>query len=261
MKISAIEEQAVGEIFYQSAGPRGKPQTSTLAILRARASRLPAGVSAVLITSDLQGVAPSWNAGGEARLLGEVLAEHLYELGDVPELADLGVILCGDLFSAPDAAKRGASGDVTSVWDAFSRIAHWVVGVQGNHDEYSTRFSKLLQQNCTLLDGTVADVGGVTLGGVGLIAGQPEKRGRRSAEEQSALSRRVSSQRPDWLLLHEGPPGDPQLQRGSQHIIDALHPDFRGTIIAGHCHWDAPFARLATADCLNVDARAVILTL
>lgn len=260
MKIISIDERPIDELFFQSAGARGKPETSTLPILRARADRLPEGVTAVLVTSDLQGVAPSWSAGGEALLLGEVLAERLYDI-DLPELASLGVVLCGDLFSAPDAAKRGATGDVTSVWEAFSKISNWVVGVQGNHDEYSSRFPRLLEQNCFHLDGTLTTIGGITFGGVALIAGNPDKRGRRSMEEQSRLIRDVSARCPDILLLHEGPPGAPHLQRGSDHILEALHPDFSGLVLAGHCHWSTPLASIGRVQCMNVDATAIIVTL
>lgn len=260
MKIISIDEQAVDEVFFQSAGARGKAETSTLPILRGRVNRLPVGVTALLVTSDLQGIAPSWSAGGEALLLGEVLAERLCEL-DMPELASLGVVLCGDLFSAPDAAKRGATGDVTSVWESFSRVSSWVVGVQGNHDMYSSRFPRLLQQNCHSLDGTLTTLGGITFGGVSLIAGNPDKPGRRSITEQSSLIRSVSSRRPEVLILHEGPPGDPNMQRGSEHVIDALHPDFCGLVLAGHCHWSTPLATIGRVQCMNVDATAIILTL
>jgi len=123
MKILSLEHSPITEIFFQSAGPRGKAETARLPIFRGTADSLPTGVTSLLITSDLQGLAPLWSAGGEARLLGEVLAEQLSELQDIPELSRLGVILCGDLFSAPDAAKRGASGDVTSVWGSLSATA------------------------------------------------------------------------------------------------------------------------------------------
>ena len=258
MKMIDIESEPLTEVFFQSAAGGGRAETARLPIFRARANRLPTGITSLLVTSDLQGVAPLWSAGGEARLLGEVLAEKLSEL-DVPELSQLGVLLCGDLFSAPDASKRGATGDVTSVWAAFAVISKWVVGVQGNHDIYSSHMNSLLSQNCTRLDGTIVEIEGLRIGGVGLIAGNADKMGRRSVEEQSRLIRHVSA-RCDVLLLHEGPPGAPHVQPGSEHILSAIHPDFSGLLIAGHCHWQTPLAEKKKFQCLNVDSIALLIT-
>ena len=260
MRIMAIDETPIQEILFQAASSRGKPETRRLPVLRGRCDRLPDGISALLITSDLQGIAPSWSSGGEARLLGEVLADHVYDLAsDMPELSNLAVILCGDLFSAPDAAERGATGDVTSVWRAFSEISRWVVGIQGNHDTFPSSFANL--GNCTLLDDSVMHRDGFSIGGVGLIAGNPEKRGRRLLHEQSDAIRRVSSAMPDLVLVHEGPPGQAHDQKGSAHVLEALHPEFAGTVVAGHCHWGTPTSTFNKSGLLNVDSRALIVTL
>jgi 3',5'-cyclic-AMP phosphodiesterase len=259
-----VNPNPVQEILFLSAGARGKAETARLPILRATAPRLPTGIDALLLASDLQGVAPSWHGSGESVLLGESLASTLVDLADsIPELHALGVVLCGDLFSAPDAQKRGATGDVTQVWAAFSSIAHWVVGVQGNHDTFSRSMGRLA--NCTLLDGNIVSLGGMRFGGVGLIAGHTEKTGRRAESYQSEAITRVSREGPDFLLLHEGPPGN-GTQPGSAHVREAIVREFTGTLIVGHCHWEDPVldetvARQVGFEMLNVDARAIIVTL
>jgi 3',5'-cyclic-AMP phosphodiesterase len=258
-----VDPKPVHEILFLTAGARGKPETARLPILRATTPRLPDGVRSLLITSDLQGVAPSWHGTGETVLLGELLASTVHELAEsIPELDALGVVLCGDLFSAPDAKKRGATGDVTRVWAAFSEVAHWVVGVQGNHDTFSRSINRL--SNCALLDGNIVTFGGVRFGGVGLIAGQADKVGRRSEDYQSAAIQHVAKENPDFLLVHEGPPGDAS-QPGSPHVLSAIPQAFSGTLIAGHCHWQNPALPAALAkklgfEMLNVDARAIIVT-
>ena len=116
-------------------------ESRALPILSGTVDALPDDLSALLIASDLQGVAPSADHGGALALLGEVLAQELRQLEDldlIPPSRQIGVILAGDLFSAPAGDKRGATGDVRSVWSAFAREARWVAGVAGNHDLFGT---------------------------------------------------------------------------------------------------------------------------
>jgi Icc protein len=254
-----IEEEPLAELLYLSASPRGGAETRRLPILGAVADDLPEDVSALLICSDLQGVAPLWEHGGESLLLGEVLAEYVAGLVDeIPALEHLGVILAGDYFSSPGANKRGATGDVTSVWAAFSRIAQWVVGVQGNHDLVGRSLER--PPNCHLLDGRTVKLGGGRFGGVGLVGGQPGKTGRRDPEDQLRLLRQVLREKPDLLILHEGPPGADRAQPGNAQIGAALPRSFEGTLVCGHVHWPQAASHHGTYQVLNVDSRVILAT-
>ncbi len=104
-----------------------------LPLLEGEVDVLPSGLDALILTGDLQGIAPSWSTGSTG-LLGVRLAEELVELseqGVLPYPERTGVVLAGDLYSAPGANIRGASGDVRAVWEAFADAFRWVAGVQG----------------------------------------------------------------------------------------------------------------------------------
>src|SRR6187401_2440232 len=135
MRILQIDERPVHEIAYTNAASGGGVESRALPVLAGTVDALPPGLSALLIASDLQGVAPSAEAGGALALLGEVLAQELRvmeDLGLIPPREQIGVLLAGDLFSAPAGDKRGATGDVRPVWAAFAREARWAAGVAGN---------------------------------------------------------------------------------------------------------------------------------
>jgi calcineurin-like phosphoesterase family protein len=136
----------------------------------------------------------------------------------------------------------------------MSQVARRVIGVQGNHDTFSSTFRQL--GTCHLLDGTSTG----SIAGVSLIAGNVDKPGRRSEAEQARRIREVTRHAPEVLLLHEGPPGTGAGERGSRFIIDALHEAFDGLIICGHCHWPTPLSTCAEHQVLNVDARAILVT-
>ncbi len=99
------------------------------------------GVAAIVVTSDLQGRENfKHQTGPQLRLLGEWLPQILAEsiLPGLPLPAGrVGVLLAGDFYTVPSLDKRGGSGDVDSVWQAFGEHFHWVVGVAGNHDTYA----------------------------------------------------------------------------------------------------------------------------
>lgn len=71
--------------------------------------------------------------------------------GKLPPIARMGAILAGDLYSVPEANKRGGYGDVADVWSAFASRFAWVAGVAGNHDDVSSVPS--IGDNVYLLDG------------------------------------------------------------------------------------------------------------
>lgn len=260
MRILRVHPTPLADVVHQSARSGGGVEVRSLHILHAEADGLPADVDAVVVTSDLQGVAPCASRGGATDLLGIAVAEAVASLVDEERIpGTLGVWLAGDLYSSPAANRRGADGDCTPVWQAFSDRFAWVIGVQGNHDFYSSDLHPLLARNASLLDGSAVEQGGVVVGGVGLIAGFKLKPNRRDEDEQARRIRHVTGLQPDVLLLHEGPPGQPG-QRGKDWVFDALHNDFKGLVVCGHTHWNDPIATTGRVQVLNVDTRAVVIT-
>lgn len=270
MRILVLDDEPLHEVMYLEAAPRGGSAPRRLPIVRGRVDRLPDGLDALLVASDLQGVAPSWMAGGQSVLLGEVLAGELERLageGLVPPMAGVGVILAGDLYSAPAGDKRGASGDVRDVWLAFASVCRWVVGVAGNHDRFgSEREARRFrgEPGIYLLDGETVALDGLRIGGVSLIIGNPARPGRRSEDDFLASLQRVLDEQPDLVILHEGPDGNAG-QPGNPQIRARLAAGAAALAICGHDHWREPLAELATrgrdsVQVLNVDARAVLLT-
>jgi len=126
MKILNIEAQPFYEIAYKSSGRKGKVQHCRLPFYKVFVDALPDGVSAIAVTSDLQGR----ESGGKNRLLGEQVSEELKLLADVGDIPHVnGVVLAGYLYDYPDCHKLGGSGDVTDVWNAFAEDFSDVVGV------------------------------------------------------------------------------------------------------------------------------------
>lgn len=267
MKIESWGKAPLAEIVYLSASPSGGADTKVLSVDQAFVDKLPDDLDAILVASDLQGIVTDWAAGGVPVLLGEHLAEiylSMADSGTAPSPARVGVVLAGDLFSAPDASKRGATGDVRDVWAAFGASFRWVVGVQGNHDQFGTpreRERLFGPDHLHLLDGGCVSVDGLVLGGVGLVVGNPEKQGRRSEDEFLHLLRGVLKPKPDIVVLHEGPNGD-RGQRGNQSIRTTLEAGRADFSVCGHTHWDSPlYDSSSKSQFLNVDGRAVLLSL
>lgn len=265
MRILGLEKKPLERLRYTNAAKRGGVETASLEILRASVDSLPEGVQGLLATSDLQGVVAPWEYGGETCLLGEYLPEALSAWagdGRFPNPATLGVVLAGDLYSAPAGNVRGATGDVRSVWAAFAASFSWVVGVAGNHDLFGSerdlrRFTA--QPGVHLLDGDSVVVGQTRIGGVGYIIGDPKKPGRRDLDDYMAALDLVLEQRPEVLVLHSGPPGD-RAQRGVAEIRERLLKAPPLLVICGHTDWDYPLYELANgSQILNAHARAVLI--
>ncbi len=268
MRILKLEAEPLYLWPYLSAAPRGGTETQNLPLLQGKVDALPAGLDALVVTSDLQGVAPRALLGGAVALLGEVLADGLACLsaeGMLPPLEHTGVVLAGDLFSDDTALVRGASGDVRSVWDAFGQHFRWVAGVAGNHDNFGTarEWAQFFRQRPEqkMLDGDVVDVDGLRVGGVSGIIGRPDKPGRRDEEAFLRSLRDVIRQDPELLVLHQGPDVPGTRMRGSAAIREGLPARDDLLVICGHAHWNTPLVALpAGPQVLNVDSRAVLLT-
>lgn len=173
-------------------------------------------------------------------------------------MARTGVVLAGDLYSDPQARRRGGRGDVTDVWARFSDEFAWVVGVAGNHDELDLR-AIARRDNASYLDGDSASHDGVRFAGVsGIIGTRARAQRREESEFLDHLVKALASD-PDVVVLHEGPHGDDG-QRGNAAIgqwVDE-HP---ALVICGHVHWQTPLhLRPRGGQTLNVDGRVVVLT-
>lgn len=257
VRIDSIADELLGEVHYLNASPRGGTVVERLPIARATTGALADQLDAIVACSDLQGIVRGH--AGRAELLGVAVAETLEELafdGVIPPAARTGVILAGDLYSVPEANKRGGYGDVATVWAAFADRFAWVAGVAGNHDD--VRGVPALGDHVHLLDGEVVELDGIRIGGVGGIIGSKAKPGRRPEDAFLALVDRVIDRDADILVLHEGPDGGEQ-QRGNSTIRDTIDAGGVGLTICGHDHWRQPLAERADGrQVLNVDARVIV---
>jgi hypothetical protein len=263
MRLLNDRPERLATLPYRAAGPGGATRNLQLAVEILRVDTLPAGCAAMLATGDLQGVAPA-PAGGGPVLLGAALAGYLRlwaEGGLVPPPGEIGVLLTGDLYSAPNADRRGVSGDVHSVWAAFAAAGCPVVlGVAGNHDEVSTGRVGDLGPGAVLLDGSRHRYGELTVAGVSGVIGDPAKPFRRTEEAFLTTVGEVTSPPPDVLLLHEGPRGTGPDQPGRVALRDLLERHTPSITLCGHVHWNRPAAPLGSGHIVNVDARAVLFT-
>ncbi|MEU8181980.1 metallophosphoesterase [Micromonospora sp. NPDC049044] len=250
-------------VAYRQARAGGGIEAAQLPVDRITVDRLPAGCRAVLVAGDLQGVA-SPPFGGDPVLLGVALADYLTvwaEVGLLPPPTEVGVLLAGDLYSAPGADRRGVSGDVTDVWLAFAAAGcPFVVGVAGNHDEIDAAEVAGMGPAVRLLDGDRFTAGGVLFGGVGGVTGGPDRPGRRSERAFLAAIAELTGTPPvDVLVLHEGPSGDEPGQLGNAAVRRLLERRPPALTVCGHVHWNQPLSRLGAGQVANVDGRALLL--
>lgn len=258
LEIVELEREPVARLRYLNATRGGGAQSALLLVERAVVRGLPEELAALVATSDLQGVVRDGRAR-ETRLLGCAVAERLEELafdGVLPPAERTGVLLAGDLYSVPEADKRGGHGDVAAVWRAFAAPFAWVAGVAGNHDDTS---GVELCERVRLLDTDIAELGGLRLGGVGLIGGNPAKRGRRAEADQLERLELVAQSDVDVLLCHEGPAGEPPAQPGHPQIRALVEEHGVPLTVCGHVHWPTPLARHRRGQLLNVDARVLVM--
>jgi Icc-related predicted phosphoesterase len=179
----------------------------------------------------------------------------------VPPVGRVGVPVTGDLYSAPGADRRGASGPVLDVWLAFAPVGcPTVFGVAGNHDEVTATQVAQLGPDVALLDGERRGIGGITVGGISGIVGDPGRALRRTEKDFLPLAGTLTTPPPDVLLLHEGPAGDRAEQLGRVAVRSALERRAPALTLCGHVHWTEPVATLGDRHVVNVDARVVVLT-
>jgi Icc protein len=178
MRILTVNPQPIVEILFLNAGRGpGGFYADQLPVLDAVVDRLPEGVSTIIATADLQGRERFQDGpNGVPRLLGEALPGRLAaEIlpGLALEQEHIGVFLAGDLYTVPALDRRGGSGDVRAVWEAFGDEFAWVVGVAGNHDTFGAdpnaapRFPRHLHY----LDNDRVNIDGCQIAGLGGIIG------------------------------------------------------------------------------------------
>ena len=261
MQFTAIEHHPFHKLAYVSSAGPAPSRRLTLPFLHATVDTLGDGsLKGVVVASDLQG--RELDAGAPGRLLGEAVAEELALLGELEEIPPTNqmlVLLCGDLFDYPDLRKKGGSGPVDRVWQAFSEHFCAVLGVEGNHDQLSPQTLDHLD-NATLIDGAVTTVGGLSVGGVSGIIGRASKHNRREEPSFLKLLSAVLRKRPDLLLLHEGPDWPADGYYGSPAIRTALEQDRGDSIVCfGHSHWPKPLVPAGKRQLLSCDGRVVVL--
>jgi 3',5'-cyclic-AMP phosphodiesterase len=242
MKILKLDEKPFHRIRFINAAKGGGTESQTLPVLRGVVDDLPDTIDALLLTSDLQGVVKS---GNTTRLLGEEVAALYPDLAkqqNLPSPDRTGVLLAGDLYAAPQGDKRGASGDVRSVWQAFAQSA------------------LMKHPKIHLLDYGTVQFDTLRIGGVSGIMGDPQKPGRR--EESAFLSslQLVQERNPQILILHQGPKGL-MAQRGDEQVTRSIARASDLLTVCGHVHWKTALANLtSTNQVINVDSRVVVLT-
>lgn len=246
-----LETRLVHEVFYRSSGGNGR-RGLTLPVLACRYRSHLDVRPTFLATADLQGR----ETGPANRLLGEHVAEEIMALqqrGELPEL-DL-CLLCGDFYDYPDLHKLGGTGDVTSAFNALSRVATLTVAVLGNHDEITAHG---LAANIDVLDGTVGWYGELRIGGVSGIIGNPRRNQRKTDADFLTALRSCSRSSTDVVLLHQGPEGPTPAHAGLDLINRELSTRNDLLVICGHCHWPDPFHTEGRNLFCNVDSRVIV---
>jgi Icc-related predicted phosphoesterase len=252
MRITTIIERPFHVLNYWSSGRSECPECRVLEFIRAEVEGLPAGIDALVATADLQG---RDELGG--KLLGEVVAEELAvlsEAGQIPPVA--GALLAGDFYDHPDCHRRGGTGNVRPVWQAFAKQFPWVLGVHGNHDELD---ESRLPDNAVVLDADLVDRSGIRFGGLCGIMGRPTKNQRRETGEYLLLLEATLESDPGIMLMHCGP-NDPETGRiGEPAVRSVLERAGKALVVFGHSYWPDPLADVEGNQVLNVDGRVAVL--
>ncbi|TWU02917.1 metallophosphoesterase family protein [Stieleria varia] len=267
MRITSIQPELIREIPFLNAGrgPGGFYRDS-LPVHRGFVDALPDGMSAIIATADLQGRETFESAGGKPlRLLGEVLPAILAD-EIIPNLGvgngRIGVLLAGDFYTVPALDKRGGSGDVTSVWQAFADEFDWIVGVAGNHDLLGDAATRpRFTDPVHFLDNDTVTVDELPIAGLSGIPGDPRRPWRRTEDDFVEALELLLSESPALVVMHDGPDVPEFGFRGSPRMREAIESSEPTLIVRGHAHWKEPLATLSNGtQSLNVDARVVILT-
>lgn len=248
MKVVSIDSKPFEVLHYARVmeGSKGV-EKAELPFHWAYVDRMPQGVSAIIATSDLQGVAIESVDGSEAvvsdQYMGHNVAEKckdiLTEQGISPRKT--GVILAGDLHSDVSLQKRGGFGDVRDVWMAFHNEFKWVVGVAGNHDTFGTKedFAPFrATYGKYFLHGSTCVIDGIRFSGVsGVISRSNKKPWRNLETDHLKMIDTALTSSPHFLILHEGPSIKERGLPGNDVITRQLEKSKPAFVICGHRHW------------------------
>jgi hypothetical protein len=269
MRVHLPSENPITTLAYLNVPPGGRGllgqrplEKVELPILTGTFTELNADCDALILASDLQGTLP----GEEAPLLlGCALADYLplvFELHfpEIP-LDKVGVLLCGDLYARPD--RRGGLGDVRHVWRAFNEHFAFVAGVAGNHDSFGDpgEFAAFQREaGIYFLDGNIRKIGGMQVGGISGVIGQPGKPNRVAEKDFLNKLKRLALKQPDLILLHEGPSHSSLSLIGNPRISEILAASPKNTVCCGHRHWPATLVETAKGtQVINLDAKCLVL--
>ena len=261
-----LQPEPYHTLSYLNAGTKREGcRYDDLPFLRGRITGLPPGPPALVATGDLQG--RSDFGDDEETLLGVAVADDLPEIHEsagIPDPSDCCGFLIGDLYTVPNATKRGGTGNVRLVWQVMSETFGSLAGVAGNHDTFSNpaeRGSARPPRHC--LDGSFIDVANWRVGGVSGSIGRPETSislKKKAAVDFVRMLGPVLEQKPDILVLHASPFVD-ERHVGSQLISDCLiDADYSGLVLCGHCPWPQRIQMIGKATVLNVHEAVVTLT-
>ena len=270
MKIKTFNPEPVHHIPCLVSPPSylrnaGGPQflTEPLPVFEATAEALPAGLDALIFTSDLQGFT---EVNGTLTLIGLALPAELRLFLEIyhPDWdpGRVGVLLGGDLFALEH--RRGGLGDTLPVWHTFRDNFRWVAGVSGNHDMIGTNNHGVAQlkfePGIHHLDGGIAEIDRLRIGGVSGIIGPAEKINRREAPDFLSVLKEVLVKKPDVLVLHEAPDFPGRDFPGNSLVRETIEASPATTVVFGHCQWPEPMAVLGNgAQALSLDHRVVVV--
>lgn len=260
MKIALFDTNAFTSLPYQSIQRGGLMKPAQFPLHRGQFEKdLDGGLIAIFALSDLQGHDVTAH---NPRLLGPALVDRFVELADgglIPDPKQSIVLLCGDLFAL--RTRRGGTGEIRPVINAFAAAFHTVLVVLGNHDllQHCRALNNGIAKNARILDGGVVHVGGISIGGLSGVIGKPGKANRRPESEQIASLEHLLAQSPDILMLHEGPSDPDTGLEGHIGIRRSLVDSrFGGVVLCGHPHWDEPLKMVGGVQVVNLDHRGAI---
>jgi len=267
MKITLDERKPIESYSYLEAGTQsnnGKPIIlhKELPIYLGEFEHKKSNVDFLIICSDLQGILEK---NGNHKLVGEELPEFLKFLIKIElttnENPKIGVLICGDLFTSLD--KRGADGDVRSVWLKFKEQFEWVVGVAGNHDRFGNKLEEeefKSTKNIYLLHKVVKEIDNLKIGGISGVIGRKDKTYRVDEKEYLDNLKKLLKKKLDFVILHETPDFPSLGFIGNPKIRAAIEEENTSNICCGHCHWEKTLIEFENKSIvMNVDSKVVIL--
>lgn len=267
LNVVSIAEEPVEQLPYTAAAPGSRGDIyGYLPVYFGGMLGLPDEVDALILASDLQGVAGHLSADEmhSPRLIGEELPEMLALLLESycprcdPER--IVVLLCGDLYGDP--AQRGSSGDPLPVWEAFRSHFGTVLGVAGNHDMVTAEGKARLAAAPGIDfygEPRTAQHSGLNIAGLGGVTGRAGKPNRMSEEEYIGELQKLLRRNPDVLMLHQGPDVPAFGLPGHAGIRRELSAGPPLLLCCGHVHWDRPMAELDNGtQVINTDGRVLV---